>query len=383
MNSDYKRIIKLLTRHSLSLLTEEESRELNEWVGDNAKRRELLKHFYGSGDLADSYRKRSLINSERAMKEMENRLGIKKRRFSPISLAAVVIAVIVVGIVWLLPISQEDNTLTVDNREKPILLSTDSLTPGESLAYIIDGDRKVKLEQQHSSKGTPIGDLKMKGESTSPIVLEVPRGGEFVVVLEDSTKVWLNSSSTITYPENFVTNQRKVKITGEAYFKVKKNTEESPFYVECDGQTIKVYGTEFNVRSYPEEESVYTSLAKGSIAITPTDQHTGELLLTPGTQAVFNKINKTASTKSVNIETVTGWRHGRFVFENQTLSQIMNDLSRWYDFTFEFGDPSLREVVFMGSIPRYADFSTAMTILEKTGDLTFKVQDNKIIVNKR
>lgn len=106
-------------------------------------------------------------------------------------------------------------------------------------------------------------------------------------------------------------------------------------------------------------------------------------MLSPGKQAVFNKSTRHAEVKDVNIETITGWRHGRFVFENQTLLQIMYDLSRWYDFRFEFADPELENLIFMGSIPRYGDFSTATLILEKSGDVAFHTNGDKIIVSRK
>ena len=90
-----------------------------------------------------------------------------------------------------------------------------------------------------------------------------------------------------------------------------------------------------------------------------------------------------AEVRNVDIEIVTGWRNGRFVFHEQTLRQIMYDLGRWYDFDFEFAEQELEEMVFMGSIPRYSDFSTAMMILEKIGGISFTVNDGKILVKRK
>lgn len=79
---------------------------------------------------------------------------------------------------------------------------------------------------------------------------------------------------------------------------------------------------------------------------------------------------------------VTSWRHGRFVFDDQPLERIMRDLSRWYDFRYEFADDSLRSRVFMGGIPRYADFRTAIQVLENCGGIRFTLTpDNKILIS--
>ena len=166
-------------------------------------------------------------------------------------------------------------------------------------------------------------------------------------------------------------------MSGEAYFKIAKD-EERPFYVETGKQLVQVYGTEFNIRSYNEDENIYTTLVNGSIALSKTDDKSGRLMLTPGHQVLFNKENKITSVRSVDTEVITSWRHGRFVFEEQKLEQIMIELSRWYSFDFIFESDNLRQIVFMGSIPRYSDFSTTLAILEKSGGIRFKV-DGEIV----
>ena len=86
--------------------------------------------------------------------------------------------------------------------------------------------------------------------------------------------------------------------------------------------------------------------------------------------------------KVVDPSVITGWRHGRFVFEEQPLSSIMRDLSRWYDVDYEFDDPALEKIVFMGSIPRYADFATAISIIEKSGGLKFVMQGDRVLIRR-
>lgn len=154
------------------------------------------------------------------------------------------------------------------------------------------------------------------------------------------------------------------------------------YIVESANQRVRVYGTEFNIRSYPEDDAVYTTLSSGSVSLSPSSG-VGEIFLSPGKQAVFTKETSEAKVRTVDIERVTGWRHGRFVFEEQSLRQIMRDLARWYDFEYEFADNDAAETIFMGSIPRYSNFKTAIAILEKSGGLTFEVKDNKILVSRQ
>lgn len=386
MNPETERIIQLLSKRLVEPLSDSESKELEQWIGDNADRRLLADKLSDIDSLAENYRKRSLVNPERARKDMRRRINagsFKKKALTGTFWIAASAAAF--GMFWLFRHTSGNNT--PQQSAEVILanqtLSIDSLSPGETKAYIFDKGKKLAVGNGINAQGIAVERLRKKTAHTGPLVLEVPRGGEFIVVLEDSTKVWLNSASVLTYPENFNSTDRRVKISGEAYFSVAKDKENRPFFVECDGQEVKVYGTEFNVRSYPEEENVLTSLEKGSVSIAKKNGAGGELFLSPGKQAVFNKESGEASVKSVNIETVTGWRHGRFVFEDQTLQQIMDDLGRWYDFEYEFADPEIKKMVFMGSIPRYADFSTAMLILEKSGDIVFRTSGNKIIVDRK
>lgn len=387
MNSQDKtdRIIELTTKFALGILTGPEKQELEEWISKNPDRKVILENLSDKKFLGENFRKRSLVNPENSRREMEEKLrgGIRRIRISAVVTATMTAAAILL-FVFLYPFQEkrEETLQQLASNEHPVILNLDSLTPGESVAYVVDGNKRMPLTE-NNNQTVSMENLREKVGNSKEVILEVPRGGEFIIMLDDSTKVWLNSASTLTYPEDFTNDTRHVSISGEAYFAVAHTKDNKPFSVDCDGQTVRVYGTEFNVRSYPEEEAVYTTLAKGSVSVVRTDHAGGELMLTPGTQSVFNKENKTAATKNVNIETVTGWRHGRFVFENQTLKQIMNDLARWYDFNFEFADPSLEELVFMGSIPRYGDFTTAMLIIEKSGDVAFSTEGEKIVISRK
>ena len=215
--------------------------------------------------------------------------------------------------------------------------------------------------------------------SIGELSLVTPRGGEFRVTLEDGTEVWLNAQSRLIYPETFSETERRVQVEGEAYFRVARN-EEKPFLVETDGQLIRVLGTEFNVRSYAEDTAVQTTLVHGSIAMQPIGAGEAQLLLTPGHQALFDKSAHDINVHSVDTEVVTSWKDGKFVFENQTLSQIMLTLSRWYDFDYEFLDEAAAKTVFMGRIPRYSDFDDVIAILEHSGGLSIKVKGKRVEV---
>jgi ferric-dicitrate binding protein FerR (iron transport regulator) len=210
-------------------------------------------------------------------------------------------------------------------------------------------------------------------------ILATPRGGEFKVTLEDGTVVWLNAASQLCYPDSFSGNERRVRLIGEAYFHVAKN-EKKPFFVETANQIVRVYGTEFDINSYNENKVVYTTLVTGKVSLYPANGSQTELVLTPGHQAQFSKSDASTSVRSVDTDVMTSWIHGMFVFEDQTLEQIMQALGRWYNFTFEFRSKTAASTIFMGSMSRYSDFDDVLKILEQSGDLKFVVNGRHVVI---
>jgi ferric-dicitrate binding protein FerR (iron transport regulator) len=222
----------------------------------------------------------------------------------------------------------------------------------------------------------------VKGKTSAMNNLATPRGGEFKVTLEDGTEVWLNAETTLRYPDTFDGNERRVEVSGEAYFKVAHDSSK-PFYVVSGKQEVRVYGTEFNIHAYPDEADIYTSLVTGSISLKPVVGNGSELMLTPGHQAVFSNADASAKVRTVDTDIVTSWRSGTFVFEGQNLDQIMKTLSRWYNFEYEFTDRSLAHTEFMGSIPRYGNFGEVIEIFNRMGGISLHQYGHKVIVSPK
>ena len=383
-------ITEIILKRLTGTITESESRRLDDWVAadTSGRRAALLEILLDKDELTREYRQRDLAGSGQALREMQARIHIARaplRRRRAIIAAAASVAVILCSALWYIG---RDTSLT------PPPVAATGTSSAVSPATIKPGITKAVLWQS-SGTAIPLGanDPIASGNNfpasrqdiclTSPeeLCLEVPRGGEFKIILEDSTVVWLNSESTLRYPETFTPGERRVEVTGEAYFAVRKD-ENRPFYVEHNGLEIKVYGTTFNVRSYPDDDNSSPTLASGSISLRKPGRQSAEIHLSPGHQAIFNKEDSTLTMTTVNPEVITGWRHGRFVFEGQTLLTIMQDLARWYNFKFEFTDPALATIKFNGNIPRYADFNTAITILENCGDISFGISGNKVTISQ-
>ncbi|MDE5988662.1 MAG: FecR domain-containing protein [Duncaniella sp.] len=382
-------IKQLLYRHAIGITTPEEERALIEWADGNQQRLALLQRLADPDYIADRIGRREMIPVERPMADMRRRISRTRRLTAVRAIAASVTLLLTLASTFIIYIY-----VSHPAADAPMSVSTATPQPAIDIAGIHPGTTHAKLtlasdttlELSATDTICVASSILRSGSCDinrpAELCLDVPRGAEFKIILEDSTQVWLNSESTLRYPEVFSPTERRVQVSGEAYFSVAKD-ENRPFYVETGEQTVRVYGTEFNVRDYADAPCVYTTLERGSIAITRSGLNSGEVMLSAGHQACLSRSDNTLNLRVVNPAVITSWRHGRFVFEEQPLASIMRDLSRWYDFSYEFADPQLEQIVFMGSIPRYADFATAISIIEKSGGLRFTTQGDKVVISPR
>jgi transmembrane sensor len=207
--------------------------------------------------------------------------------------------------------------------------------------------------------------------------MTTPKGRQFQLVLPDGSKVWLNAESSIRYPVAFTGNERKVEITGEAYFEVEKNPA-MPFRVKMHNETeIEVLGTHFNINSYADEASINTTLLEGSVKVFSGNE---KVILKPGQQAqVETQQNAPIKiVKEVNLDKVMAWKNGVFDFQDATLQEVMRQLARWYDIevVYEKGVPSLE---FMGTMGRDLSLPDVLKGL-KLSEVHCRIEGRKLIV---
>ena len=207
--------------------------------------------------------------------------------------------------------------------------------------------------------------------------IRVPRGGKYYLCLLDGTKVWLNSESELTYPVSSLQNARNVYLKGEAYFEVARD-ERHPFRVECEDSRITVLGTKFNVMAYKGQGNVVTTLVDGRVRVaTGRDS----LMLTPGEQAVSGTDG--IDVKKVDVSFYIAWTLGVFEFEEMSLGQITEQLGRWYDMTFVYDDPLLREITFTGAVERHRPLNVVLKMIEKLSRVRFEVKNDVITIYKK
>jgi hypothetical protein len=205
-------------------------------------------------------------------------------------------------------------------------------------------------------------------------MLITPRGGQYELQLADGTKVWLNAESSLRFPVNFTGKERVVELTGEAYFEVARN-KNMPFKVMTGAKTVQVLGTHFNVSAYPNE-TYRTTLLEGSVKLDVVNG--GSALLHPGEQGVFDdqhSFNVTAADTAAAV----AWKNGIFLFRNESITNIMKQVSRWYDLDVIY-QGNVSRVKLGGSVSRYANISNLLNTIELTGSVHFKLEGRRVIV---
>ena len=210
-------------------------------------------------------------------------------------------------------------------------------------------------------------------------MVTVPKGGDVVYLqLSEGTKVWLNAESSIRYPVAFSEDERKVEITGEAYFEVTRS-QAKKFIVSKGTMNIVVLGTRFNVNTYENEENIKVTLLEGSVKVQLAQS---ERTIKPGQQSVLN--NSSIDVLSdVDVSAVMAWKEGKFVFNNTNIQLIMRQMERWYDLEkTQFDNESVKQLAFNGAISRYNNASKVLELLEEAGSIHFKIQGKKVILSK-
>ncbi|GAA4802203.1 DUF4974 domain-containing protein [Olivibacter ginsenosidimutans] len=201
--------------------------------------------------------------------------------------------------------------------------------------------------------------------------VSTPQGGTFQLILPDGTKVWLNASSSIRYPLTFAAKERKVEMTGEAYFEVARQKTHQPFVVYALNQKVEVLGTHFNINAYENEGITTTTLIEGKVKVSAT---TGDSqVLKPNEQSVVKNYGHQVLVQEVNPEAAIAWKNGQFVFDNTDLKTIMRQLERWYNIDV-VGLEQFPNNTYNGKLTREAKLSKVLQILELTSDLKFRIE---------
>lgn len=259
------------------------------------------------------------------------------------------------------------------------VLQIDSLPSG-----IVKSNKDVNIirDQEGNITYVPTSSDEANANAVSLNTLVNPRGSLVAhLQLADGTLVWLNSGSSLTYPTQFLGNERRVTITGEAYFEVAHN-KEKPFSVSNNNLVVQVLGTHFNFNAYDDETSHRVTLLEGKVRVN-ADNKTIELM--PGQQSLYKPNAQHPSSLSklydADLEAVMAWKNGEFRLKNVSILELLKQASRWYDvdFVFEF-EPE--KTNFTGILSRKENVSKLLEVLTATQKVAFRKEGRRIVVIK-
>lgn len=392
---DSIKISDLIVKSYHETLNSKETQLLNTWIEISDENRKIYKNAANGLNNVDL----DIINKldrKRAWKNIERSIVFRKR--TPIYLKYAAILIIPLTIAGILIFNYKDNSLHIGSvvaESIPIKSGTQKarlvLASGNTIdlqgSNSIPSNSLPGVNISNINNNLSLKSLQNNDVPITPNTIVVPRGGEYSITLEDGTKVWLNSESTLTFPNIFRDKTRKVYLEGEAYFEVAPK-KGSPFVVEMKtGAEVMVLGTKFNINAYGNENSILTTLVEGSVKVSAfynngSDNNVSHTLI-PGQQSELNS-NGEFFIKIVNTDQFIAWTQGRFVFEKDNLDNILRQLSRWYDVSVSFENDSLKYYHFTGDLPRYDNIDIILEMLKDVcNKVEFNLKRREIIVTSK
>jgi transmembrane sensor len=370
---DTKKARELLAKQQQGTLTPEEQATLASWYLRLAERE-------GDVPQADLAKKEAAIYNR--VSQTIN--GGKTIRLWPrIAAAASIILAVSVGSYFILH-KKVLSRQTAQNQKQDIAPGSDkailTLASGQKIILTSAKNGQIAKQGQTLIQKTADGRVVYQAgtRDNSAIAyntMTTPRGGQHWVTLADGSKVLLNAASSLTYPVAFNGKERKVILTGEAYFEVMHN-DKMPFRVVTKGEIVEDIGTHFNINAYEDEPITRTTLLEGGIKIRSASQTD---ILKPGQQAVLKADQLRVS--ETDIEDAIAWKNGRFIFDSENIQSIMRKLSRWYDLDIAYkGEAPVQ--TFSGDISRFENISQVLELLDKTNSVHFSITGRRVTVMK-
>ncbi|MNL00170.1 fec operon regulator FecR [compost metagenome] len=304
-----------------------------------------------------------------------------------IAIAAAAVMAVVFGI-WFYNTSLNPDSASSRTAGRDLM---HDIKPGKNTATLTLSNGKA-IELSEEKTGLVVGNDLRYNDGTSvtsnkdpdngrtvEMTITTPRGGTYQVTLSDGTKVWLNAASSLTYTRALnEKGTRRVRLAGEGYFEVAKD-KTHPFVVSTKGEEVKVLGTHFNISSYADEKDMKTTLLEGSVLVSRGAADVNGVLLKPSEQATVT--GNAITIRQVDVNEAVAWKNGDFRFADQSITDIMKQIARWYDIEVVY-EADLSAVRLTGSISRNRNLSQLLKRLGETNEVHFKIEGRRVIVNK-
>jgi transmembrane sensor len=332
-----RRVAYLIAGFMSNHLTMEERAELDEWIADSDDNMRLFGKLTDQNNILEANEWFAAIEQQEAVNKFTSTLKGQKsfiRKLHPAWIAAASVVIIVIA-VSLFKWKTDDRKVTqyaVENK------STNIIQPGAKKAILSDEQGRtfdlsapkitsIAIDDKSQAVNNHSVLLYNTGSSSEHLhTLTTPRGGEYELILPDGSHVWLNAESSLIYPTAFLSADRTVQLTGEAYFEIHPDPEK-PFHVVVNAQTnIRVLGTHFNVNGYANE-SEKISLLEGKIEVSRKND---VMKMVPGQQLQIMQDHLDMANVE-DVQTSVAWVHGKFSFNKTPVDEVLRQVARWYD----------------------------------------------------
>lgn len=383
-------ILALIEKYQSGTINTNEQQHLDEWYHSFNDEEAVINS--RANDTPQQLNERLKIRLQQTILEQKNNVIPMRRRWLLPAAAAAVALIILASATYLFFSSkypQQQLAAVKQVKKKP---KTDFapggnkavLTLADGSAIVLDSAVNGTISNQGKIKVVKLdngllaysinGQQVTENDAAFFNTISTPRGGQYQVTLSDGTRVWLNAASSIRFPVMFAGKERKVEITGEAYFEVAKN-KQMPFKVKANSSEIEVLGTHFNVNAYNDEAATRTTLLEGSVKI-KKDNYSA--LLVPGQQSQVNKNGEIKVVNNADIEEVVAWKDGLFILKKADIPSVLRQIARWYDVDIVYkGNVPPGRIT--GDMPRNMKLSKMLEVMELVG-VHFKIEDNKVLV---
>ena len=405
------RIVHLLLTQQKGEITEAEQQELDAWAGASEANRRFIERCLDREGVAASLEQLDKTDEEAAWQSFILKNGLDYTITPVVSIgrrkpwqwvaAAATIGVLATGAYLFFNKGgnskpRQEEVVTVDKGER-IQPGTNkaTLTLNDGRTITLDEAKDGTLAKEGGAAINKKGDALVydpeakggKGAAgNAPVAyntVSTPRGGFYALTLPDGSKVWLNAEASIRFPTAFTGKERRVDITGEAYFEVAKRASQ-PFIVSTGDAQVRVLGTHFNIRAYADEGAIKTTLVEGSVEVTATEA-AKKVILKPAQQAILSHQSQSSQSipvQTADVESVIAWKNGYFDFKAVPLSDILKEIKRWYQDIDDIEVKMPANEAFTAAIPRNVPLSTMLTILESTDRVHFEVKGKTIVVTR-
>ena len=390
----YIHYARLIARFISGDLSDNELLELEQWKAQSTQNATLFDRIINDENRTSNHQKLGMVNTKAAWNIVRKETHSPKRiSLNKLMRYAAIFLLLITSVASVYYIIQENKKLSQNQ-------FANEITPGSPKAKLIlaDGD-ELNLEDEKNSILEEKGGILIENRdytinyNDSSVIntieenlihtLEVPKGGEFSLILSDGSKIHLNSMTTLRYPVKLNDDYRVVELVkGEAFFEVAKEANR-PFIVKTPNARLKILGTSFNVSSYEDNAQSFITLETGSLEVQNLVDVNDKVVLKPNQQAVIESDGLgLIAVNEVDASIYSSWRNGTFVFKDESLENIMQVLARWYNIEIFFESESMKAIQFSANMDKYSNIEPILELLQLTKKVKIETDRNYVLITK-